>query len=280
MADIMIDSFTDSIKLVPFLYLTYLVIEWITHRGIGISRDRLTRAKRLAPVAGAITGVIPQCGMCAAAANLYCGGVITTGTLLAVFLASSDEMLPVMIAQSASAGRIVKILAAKVIFGAAAGLLTDLFIRPRKVIPQAAQENHSHHQAGIRHMLLAALSHTAEVFVYIFVITLALNAVIALIGEAALSAVFSAVPVAGQLIAAAIGLIPNCASSVAITQLYLSGVIGAGPMMAGLLTNSGVGVLVLARGNSDRSDTLKVIGILYSAGVICGCLTGFFGINF
>lgn len=284
MLDIIIDSLKDSIKLLPFLFLTYLLMEFLEHRTGAAAEKRIKMAGRTGPLWGGLLGVMPQCGFSAAASSLYAGRVITAGTLLAVFLSTSDEMLPIMISRAVAPGTIIKILAAKAALGIISGFILDLTCR--YVIKRPAyhmdvhkicQAEHCHCENGILH---SAFMHTVKIFAWILIISLALNLVIGFIGEEALEGLFVGIPIAGEIIAALIGLIPNCASSVVITQLYLDQVIGAGPMMAGLLVNAGVGLVVLFRLNHDRRKNLEIVGVLYGFGVFWGILTELLGIIF
>lgn len=282
--DICLDTVADSVKLLPFLFLTYLLMEWLEHRTGGSVQRKIQAAGKSGPVWGGLLGVIPQCGFSAAASSLYAGRVITVGTLLAVYLSTSDEMLPVLISESVPVGTIAKILFMKAAVAVISGLAVELIYvkvmnkREKEMdIHVICEEEHCRCEDGI---LLSALKHTVKVLFYIFVISLALNAVIAVIGEAKLAGVFQSIPVVGEMIAALVGLIPNCASSVIITELYLSGVIGAGAMISGLLVNSGVGLLVLFRLNRDIRQNLGIVGALYALGVFWGVVTELAGIVF
>lgn len=278
--DVIADSFIDSIRLVPFLFVTYVVMEYLEHSAGGRMQEAVRRAGRGGPVIGGILGVFPQCGFSAAASNLYAGRIISTGTLLAVFLSTSDEMLPIMISENVGAGVILKILAVKVFVAVLAGFLVDLaFGRGEKdmQIEHLCEQHHCHCERGI---FRSALHHTAEIFCYLFIVSLALNLLIAWIGEDMLGSIVLNRPVAGALLAGIVGLIPNCAGSVVITQLYLSGVLSAGAMIAGLLAGTGVGYLVLLRVNDDRRDNLKFLGLLYATGVLAGIIIEILGISF
>lgn len=282
--DICLDTVADSIKLLPFLFLTYLLMEWLEHRTGGSIQNKIQAAGRSGPVWGGLLGVIPQCGFSAAASSLYAGRVITVGTLLAVYLSTSDEMLPVLVSEAVPAGTIGKILLMKAIIAVISGLAVELIyvkLMNKKEkdmdIHVVCEEEHCRCEDG---MLLSAVKHTVKVFFYLFVISFALNAVIAVIGEAKLAGVFQNIPVVGEMTAALVGLIPNCASSVIITELYLGGVISAGAMMSGLLVNSGVGILVLFRLNRDLRQNLGIVGALYGLGVFWGVVTEFAGIIF
>lgn len=280
--DICLDTVVDSIKLLPFLFLTYLLMEWLEHRTGGSIQNKIQDAGRSGPVWGGLLGVIPQCGFSAAASSLYAGRVITVGTLLAVYLSTSDEMLPVLVSEAVPAGTIGKVLLMKAVIAVISGLAVELVyvkLMNKKEkdmdIHVVCEEEHCRCEDG---MLLSAVKHTVKVFFYLFVISLALNAVIAVIGEAKLAGVFQNIPVVGEMTAALVGLIPNCASSVIITELYLGGVISAGAMMSGLLVNSGVGILILFRLNRDLRQNLGIVGVLYGLGVLWGVVTELVGI--
>lgn len=278
--DAIADSLIDSIKLLPFLFLTYLAMEYLEHKAGRKMQEAIRRAGRGGPVIGSILGAFPQCGFSTAASNLYAGRIITVGTLLAIFLSTSDEMLPIMISENVEAAVILKILAVKVIIGMTAGFLFDFILNDRKKemqIEHLCEQHHCHCEEGI---WKSALHHTLEIFLYIMIISLALNLFIAWIGEDVLADLVLNRPMLGELAAALVGMIPNCASSVAITQLYLDGVLSAGALTAGLLSGSGVGLLVLFRVNDDQRENFKILVLLYVAGVAGGLLVNCLGIVF
>lgn len=280
MADIISDSFIDSIELLPFLFLTYLIMEYLEHKTGDKMQAAIRNAGKGGPVIGAVLGVFPQCGFSAAAANLYAGRIITMGTLIAVFLSTSDEMLPIMISENAGIGMIVKVLAVKVIIAVIAGMAIDLIFRKSRKdmqIEYLCRQHHCHCENGI---WKSALHHTAEIFIYVLIISLAVNLLIAWVGEDVIGSVILNRPVAGAAIAGLVGLVPNCAASVIITQLYLDGVLSAGAMIAGLLAGTGVGLLVLLRVNDDRRENLRFIGLLYVIGVMAGIVVEMLGITF
>ena len=284
MTEIIIDSVIDSIKLLPFLFLTYLFMEWLEHKTGSAARNTIRIAGKLGPVWGGLLGVIPQCGFSAAASSLFTGRVITVGTLIAVYLSTSDEMLPIMISNAVPSATIIKILACKAAIGIISGLVVEYVYT--HVLKKQEKEMDIHEiceeeRCNCEHGLLSsALTHTLHVFVYIFLISLALNIIIGLVGEETLAGLFTGAPIVGELIAALVGLIPNCASSVVITQLYLEHIIGAGAMMAGLLVNAGVGILILFRLNHDRKQNFRIIGLLYGLGVFWGIIIELTGIVF
>ena len=282
--NIIMDSLIDSVKLLPFLFLTYLLMEMLEHRTGAAAREKIKKAGKSGPVWGGLLGVLPQCGFSTAASSLYAGKIITVGTLTAVYLSTSDEMLPILISNAVPAGTIAGILTWKVAIAVVSGLLVDIIYR--KVIRKEEKEinvhavceaEHCHCEHGI---WSSAFSHTVKIFVYIFLLSFLLNAVIGLIGEDTLAGVFTAIPVIGEIVAALVGMIPNCASSVVITQLYLEKIIGAGPMMAGLLVNAGVGFLVLFRLNKDKKQNLGIAAMIFCLGVFWGVLIEMMGIVF
>ena len=280
MWEIILDTVIDSIKLLPFLLLTYLAMEYLEHKAGERMQSAVRRSGKWGPFFGSILGAFPQCGFSTAAANLYAGRVISLGTLLSIYLSTSDEMLPILISEHVGAGRILKILAIKIIVGMAAGFVIDLIMRRpehnhKEEIHQMCDEHHCHCEKGI---LQSAVKHTLEIFVYILLISFVLNMVIAMIGEDFLAELILNRPVIGELIAGLIGLIPNCAASVVITQLYLGGVLSVGAMLSGLLVGTGVGLLVLLRVNRRPAENVKIIAMLYAIGVIAGILIGAFGL--
>lgn len=277
--DVIKDTFIDSLRILPFLFLAYLAMECLEHWAGGKMQKIVRRSGKAGPAIGGLLGIFPQCGFSAAAANLYAGRVITLGTLLAVFLSTSDEMLPIMISENAGISLIAKILLTKLIFAAAVGFLADVLF-PKKEEPQIGhfcEKHHCHCEKGIWR---SAASHTWKIFLYIVAVSLVLNCAIAMIGEDRLAAIVLDRPVMGLFAAAFVGMIPNCASSVVLTHLYLEGVLGAGPLLAGLLAGSGVGYLVLLRVNEDKKDNLRIFALLYAVGVAAGALVEVLGVRF
>lgn len=272
------DSLMDSVRLVPFLFLAYLAMEYLEHSAGKGMQKWLRRADKAAPVIGGLLGAVPQCGFSAAAANLYAGRVISLGTLVAVFLSTSDEMLPILISEQVPVGTAAGILLAKAAFGTAAGLVIDFILRKKGSGRQAGisdvcrQEN-CHCEKGI---FRAALSHTAQIFFFILLVSFALNLLLHFAGEEVLANLILNKPVLGPMLSGLVGLIPNCAGSVVITQLYLEGAMGLGAAMAGLLAGSGVGILVLFRVNHDKRENLRIMALLYTLGVCAGIIVSLF----
>lgn len=275
----------DNIKLLPFLFITYLVMECIEHKTSDKTEEMIRKSGRFGPVIGGVLGVVPQCGFSAAASNLYAGRIITLGTLFAIFLSTSDEMLPILISEQVSTGTIVKILAVKALIGVLAGFVIDLFIRKGQGKDEEELRiehmcDHENCHCGEGKIFRSAVSHTLQIFLFILIISFLLNLGIEYVGEDTLAGLISSSKFFGPVLAGLVGLIPNCAASVVITQLYLSGVLGAGAMMAGLLVGSGVGLLVLFRVNDDLKENLKITGMLYVIGVLAGIAIELLGIVF
>lgn len=282
--DILKDSLIDTAKLIPFLFATYLLMEFIEHKTSDKSKAAIGRAGKFGPVIGGILGIIPQCGFSASAASLYSGRIITAGTLIAVFLSTSDEMLPICISERVAPSIIIEILAIKAVVAIIIGIGIDIIIRMAHKDKQEldihclCEDEHCHcDEDGI---FKSAIKHTLQITLFIFIATLLLGTAIHFLGEERLSKIFVDVPVAGCAISALVGLIPNCAASVVITELYLSGIIKAGAMIAGLLTGSGIGILVLFRTNKHHlKENLAIVFTLFISGVIIGSLIEFIGIN-
>lgn len=280
MFDLIIDCVVDTLKTIPFLFLTYLLMEYIEHCTSEKTKGMIRRADKWGPLFGGVLGVIPQCGFSAAAAGFFSGRVITLGTLLAVFLSTSDEMLPILLSSQAPIGLILRILGLKALIGVVLGFLADFVFRSfnqRKIgsrIHDLCAQEHCECEHSI---VRSALKHTASITLFILVVTLALNILIGIIGEDQLGGLILNWPVVGELLAGLIGLIPNCAGSVVITTLYLQGAMSAGAMMAGLLVGSGVGLLVLFRTNKNLKENIQITVMLYAAGTLSGMLIDLLG---
>ncbi len=281
-----IDTIKDTLTLIPFLFLTYIAMEWLERRTEDQSVDLLARIGKFGHVAGAGIGLIPQCGFSAAAASLYSGGVITAGTLMAVFLSTSDEMLPIFLSSSVGAGTIGKILAAKFVIALISGIMVDLIAG---LVHHKSETKHIHDLCEREHcgcedeeggILHSALIHTLKITGFIFVISLILSLLMEFIGEGVMASFLTDAPIAGTIVTAVIGLIPNCAASVVIAQMYLEGLLTCGQLMSGLLVGAGVGLLVLVRTNNKSRENAKVIGTLLALGIAWGILIDMLGITF
>ena len=319
--DALLDAILDTAKLIPFLFITYMGMEYLEHKAEKHTTGMLEKAGHFGPLIGAAVGILPQCGFSAAASSLFAGGVISVGTLIAVFLSTSDEMLPIFISEGVHPATMLRILATKAILGLISGFLLDVFMRhgrhtkaPEKHIHDlcvhehcdcdddeeeeelhteaahtheanadnhthrhVAEEHHSHeHAAAHAH----AGHHTVQITGFIFFITLIITLLVEGIGAEALGHFLSGKPIVGVFLAGVVGLIPNCAASVSITQLYLMGILNAGQMMAGLLVGAGVGLLVLFRTNDHPNENLRITIMLYGLGVFWGLVIEYLGIVF
>ncbi len=292
MLEIIEDTLIDAIKLLPFLFITYLIMEYIEHKMGHKTKKAIKKSGKWGPIIGSILGAFPQCGFSVSATNLYAGRVITLGTLIAVYLSTSDEMLPIFISEAVSPIIILKIIGIKLIIGMIAGIIIDLFIHiitKNKIqknvtkeneeeteIEHICEEDHCHcNESGI---LKSAIHHTLNILLFIIIITLIINIVVHFVGEETIASWILNKPVIGPLIASLIGLIPNCAASVIITNMYLQNVISLGSMISGLLTGAGVGLAVLFRTNNKIKENIVILVLLYSIGVISGIIIDLIGI--
>lgn len=324
--DLILDATIDTLNIVPFLFITYVVMEWIEHKAGDRSQESIRRAGAAGPVVGALLGAVPQCGFSAAASTLWSGRVITLGTLFAVFLSTSDEMLPIFIAQQVPVQKIAAVLGLKVLIGMLMGFTVDLLLRLRHhpqndlqieelceragchcdercegcaiscevceatpahgyvkgAFADDAGRHHTHtheHHHGAGSVVMSAVKHTVQITLFVFAITLLLNILIeGLGGDDALAALVSGNEVLSIFASALCGLIPNCAASVTIAQLYVDGVLGFPAMMAGLLVSAGVGLLVLVRTHRNARKNALIIFGLFAMGVLWGLVFFLFGI--
>ncbi len=277
--DALRDAWTDSVKMLPFLYLAYLLIEWLErHHGARIEQA-LAGGGRWGFVPGALLGCVPQCGFSAVASNLYASRVITPGTLLAVFIATSDEAVPLLAAEPSQWTSLVALLLCKAVFGMVGGALLDMPMR--HLLPQSlyggyaghadevdCHEEHEEH-SGI---WLTALRHTLEIFVFILVFSLLIGLAFAGIGEESITTALAGMGVLQPMLTALVGLVPNCAASVLLAQLYMQGAISFGSLFAGLTAGAGVGLAVLWRVNPSWKQNLFMTGLLWAVGAVAGML--------
>ncbi len=276
MLEILEDTTLDTLKLIPFLFITYIIMELIEHHASEKTENVIKKSGKYGPVLGAVLGIIPQCGFSAVAANFYAARIITMGTLIAIFLSTSDEMLPILISEGANFNLILQILIIKVIIGMTVGIILDLLLRKRNIKKNKNQEEihqiceHEHCNCEKEGVIKSSLKHTVQIFIYIFIISLVLNTLIYLIGEDRITKLILNIPLVGTIIAATIGIIPNCASSVILTELFLQNIITIGSMIAGLLVNSGLGILILFKVNKKYKENFAILGILYIVGIISG----------
>ena len=276
MLDLVMDAVIDCLKMLPFLFLAFLLMEG-AERYYGRHMDKIMRqSRREGPLLGAILGCVPQCRFSVLASNLYAGGMITIGTLLAVYLSTSDEAILILLADSSRIKDVIPLIIAKIVIAVVAGYLIDFVFRKNREgrnMEQVCDHCGCEEEGGI---LKPALRHTVQVFVYLFVFTLALNLIMEGIGADELSEMLLGDTIFQPILAALIGLIPNCAASVILTELYLGGAISFASVVAGLCTGAGAGLLVLFRMNKDRKENLKIVGILYVVAVVSGMVLELF----
>lgn len=284
---VLVHAIEDNLRIIPFLFVTYCIMEYMEHAMAEKTEGAVKYSGKMGPLFGGILGIIPQCGFSAAAASFYSGGVITLGTLLAIFLSTSDEMLPILISDAVPVVTIVKILGVKAMIGVVAGFLVDFALKKigkghvvQKHIHDLCEQEHCHCEEEESSVWKSALIHTVKVFGFIFIVSVLLNLVMECGGEDALEWFANNNSILAAILTGLVGLVPNCAASVIITQLYLKQLISAGAMMAGLLVGAGVGVLVLFRTNRPAKQNVKITGLLYAIGVTAGLLIDLIGITF
>jgi len=283
MIEILEETLIDGIKLLPFLFITYLIMEFIEHKTKEKTKETIKKSGKFGPLIGGVLGIFPQCGFSVSATNLYAARVITLGTLIAVYLSTSDEMLPILLSEAVPITTILKILGIKLLIGIIAGTIIDLVLRIKnknkqesEKIVDLCEKEHCHCEQGI---IKSALKHTINIFIFILLITLIINIAIHFIGEETISGILMNQPILGPIIAGILGLIPNCASSVILTQMYLENVISVATMISGLLVGAGVGLAVLFKINKGIKENLKIVGLLYLIGVISGIILEFIGLT-
>ena len=281
MLDVVLDTLLDGVKLLPFLFLTYLAMEYIEHKTTAKTKNTIKKSGKLGPLVGGILGAFPQCGFSTAGSNLYAGRVITLGTLISIYLSTSDEMLPVFLSEKVPMTTILSMIAVKAVIGMVAGFIIDFVIRIRKSsqeqdftskIGHMCDHDHCHCDKSI---VKSALNHTLTIFAFILVISFLLNTAVFFVGEDSIAGIILDRPVLGSILSGIVGLIPNCAASVVITQLYVEGVISIGATMSGLLVGAGAGLIVLFKENRDIKENIKIVALLYAIGVACGIIIDF-----
>lgn len=274
MIDIILDTLIDSLKLLPFLFVAFLIIELIEHKLNKQTKELVSKSGKVGPLIGSLLGLFPQCGFSVMATNLYVTRIITLGTLISIYLATSDEMLPIMLSQKIAFIEIVKLLGIKFICGIIWGFIIDLLLNKKSkkenINYEICDEDHCNcHEEGV---IKSTLIHTFKTLLFIMLVSFLLNILLHFIGEDSLSKLFLKNSIFGPFISSLLGLIPNCGSSIVITELYLNGAISLGSAMAGLLTGSGVALLVLFKENKDIKENVTILSLLYGLGVISGII--------
>lgn len=297
--DVVIDALKDTAELIPFLFATYVVISLLDLFASDKTTAAIQRAGHAGPLIGGVLGVVPQCGFSAMGASLYADRIVSLGTFVAVILSTSDEMLPLLLAEHVEVGLLARILVTKAVLGVILGIATDLVLR--SVLGRTSLAGVDESDAGEEQdedaefdpsayscdcgcgepltrgqtawwVVVNSAYRTFQVVVFIFVVSVLLNALIALVGEDALASFLSGNAVVATLVSGLVGLVPNCAASVVLTQLYIDGVLGFAPMIAGTLVAGGAGYLVLFRMNGNMRENAAIVGIVYALGVCAGLI--------
>ena len=275
--DAVLDGVIDTLKMVPFLLVAFLLLEALERYSETHRDSVLTRLGGAGPVVGAVFGCVPQCGFSVAAANLYAGGVITMGTLLAVFLSTSDEAVLLLLVNPGQAGNVLRLIGVKVLIGTLFGYGVDFLFRKspmkKKRLGAICDDCGCEEEEGI---WKAALHHTVQVFLYLLIFNCLLNLLLEAVGIERLSELLLKDSFLQPVLAAFVGLIPNCAASVVLTELYLSGILSFGAVISGLLSGAGVGLAVLFRINKNFRENLKIVGILLVCAIVPGIILQLF----
>ncbi len=273
MKEVILDTIIDSLKLIPFLLVAFLIIELLEHKLNNKTKNIITKSKKVGPIIGSLLGVIPQCGFSVMATNLYITRIITLGTLISIYLSTSDEMLIIMISEKVEISLILKILLIKIFFGIVYGLIIDKIINKKKKDKETNYELCDEEHCDCNHsILLSAIKHTLHITLFIFIITLIINTIFTLLGDNYLSKILLNNSILSPFITSLIGLIPNCAASVILTELYLNSTISLGALIGGLLTSSGSSLLILIKNNKSQKENLSIILLLYALGVLSGII--------
>ncbi len=274
MVEIILDTLLDALKILPFLYVTFLIMEYVEHKFSKKSKNKIARAGRFGPLVGSLLGAVPQCGFSVMATNLYATRIITLGTLMAVFLSTSDEMLPILISHGTSFPLIFEILIIKIIIGIVAGFVIDFLLRKKSENKDYEIRDFclEHHCDCDHSIIKSSVKHTLNIILFIIVVTFILNLGISYLGEKNISKIFLKDSFLSPFISSLVGLIPNCGASVILTELYLKKVISFASCISGLLTGSGVALLVLFKANKNVKENTKIILMLYLIGAMSGVL--------
>lgn len=276
---VIIHTLVDSLKMLPVLFLAYLLMEYLELKAGEKLNRAVAKVGNAGPLLGSLIGVIPQCGFSGAVAGFFSAHIVTLGTMLAVFLSTSDEMLPILISSNVEIMVIIKILCFKVISAAACGFIIDLLLKAFKKNRKASSD-HIHDFCEQEHcnchenIFISALKHTAKVFVLIIAVSFVLNFIFEYFGNDFLSGMFVSKPFVSEVLSGVVGLIPNCSVSVLITDLFVKGVISPGALLSGLMTNAGVGLLVLFRLNKKVKENIFITLVLLLCGIVFGFICG------
>jgi len=269
--DIVLDTLIDGAKLLPFLFIAFLIIELIEHKFSKKTVEVISKSDKFGPFLGGIFGALPQCGFSVFATNLYVSRIITLGTLISIYLSTSDEMIPVLLGSDVPFVSVLKIVLIKVVIGMIMGIIIDLVYRKTYDKKDFSMCEESHCDCN-HSLFLSTLKHTLKTLLFILLITFGLNCLFEFVPEDVIANVMKGNKVLGPLISSLVGLIPTCGASVMISTLYVKEVITLGTCVGGLLTGSGVALLVLFRNNKNLKENLIIVSLIYSIGAIMGIL--------
>ena len=273
---IIVHTLLDTLKIVPFLFCAFLIIEFIEHKLSKKSKNMIEKSGKLGPLFGGLVGILPQCGFSVLATNLYVTRIITLGTLIAIYLATSDEMLAILISRQTDLSIIIKLLSTKFIIGVLFGFIIDFVVsRYRKNNKIKVKEDYTicddeHCHCGKNNLFYSSINHTFKTFIFIFIVSFVLNMMMEFLGNDFISNLFMKDSIFSPFISSLIGLIPNCGASVILTELYLNNVISFASVVAGLLTGSGVALLILFKTNKNLKENLFILGLVYFIGAFSG----------
>lgn len=269
-------TFQDILHLLPFLLVAYILIELLEHKAGEKFQSFLARSGKFGSVIGGLLGMVPQCGFSVVCANFYAGRIVTTGTVVAVMLATSDEALALMVANGQSWDKIALLLASKLVIGVVTGLIVDLVYKRKESLPgnELCRDCgcHHHDHGFLKSVLFPALRHVVGILIFLLIVTFLLNFAVELIGEDMLASLLGGDSILQPIICAVFGFIPNCAASVVITELYMAGGLSFGSAVAGLCTGAGAGLLVLFRANRNQKENLFIVAVMFIAAVSSGIL--------
>ena len=272
MKDIVIDTLIDGLKLIPFLFIAFLIIELIEHKLSNRNKDLITKTGKFGPMFGSILGMFPQCGFSVLATNLYVTRIVSLGTLISIYLSTSDEMLPILLSENVEIGLIIKILLIKLFIGMVSGFIIDFILRKKESKVEADYEIcHEENCHCKEHLLLSVIKHTIHITLFLMIISFLLNCLLEYTGILDTNNIIANNPFS-VFVTSLIGLIPNCGASVMITTLYLKDIISFASMISGLLTGSGVALLVLFRSNKKLSENIIILSLVYFIGVGAGLI--------
>ena len=280
MLDVLKDAFVDSIKLLPFLFIVYVFMEFVEHKASKKTHKIIKSSGKFGPLIGSILGAFPQCGFSVMASNLYVGRIITIGTLIGIYLSTSDEMIPVMLSSGATS-ELLKIVLFKVIIGIIIGFIIDLFISKKKFTSNKEIHKlceHDHCNCEEENIFISSLKHTIKIFVFILIINIVMDILIHFVGEESIASILKQNDFVGPIISGVVGLIPNCAASVVITELFINGTINLGSAISGLLASSGVGILILFRMNKNIKENIFILTLTFLISISIGILLNIFNI--